>query len=185
MSDSTENRSIVARVARGVAGGAGTVAKTGFSAFWATLTNGIIMRMMISIGLVLSVYNPTGHSYYHWVLQNWAMINEMPQSLLAVMVALGLFYLVALVVYLRALRRSIGIIGAIIAGAVFAAVTYLVISFGLDYGYLKGDTQSIVMQMINWLAPIFIGFILAVGLSWSIIRRWLTGQRDVDDVGDE
>ncbi|MEO1460032.1 MAG: DUF6524 family protein [Pseudomonadota bacterium] len=36
--------------------------------------------------------------------------------------------------------------------------------------------------IIQWLALLALGLTLGIGLSWSIVRRVLTGQTDVDDV---
>jgi len=37
---------------------------------------------------------------------------------------------------------------------------------------------------ITWLVLLLISLILAVGMSWSHIRRRMTGQFDVDDIED-
>ena len=50
----------------------------------------------------------------------------------------------------------------------------------VDYGYLNAQNPG----LMQWIILCGIGIVLGVGLSWSHIRRWLTGQRDVDDVDD-
>ena len=37
---------------------------------------------------------------------------------------------------------------------------------------------------MTWVVLIALGLILGVGMSWSIVRRELTGQASVDDVDD-
>ncbi|MEM6944289.1 MAG: DUF6524 family protein, partial [Pseudomonadota bacterium] len=37
---------------------------------------------------------------------------------------------------------------------------------------------------ITWLALIAVGMVLGIGLSWSLVRRVLSGQADVDDVDE-
>jgi hypothetical protein len=36
----------------------------------------------------------------------------------------------------------------------------------------------------QWAALVSVGLVLGIGLSWSHIRRALTGQADVDDVSE-
>ncbi|MEM7614312.1 MAG: DUF6524 family protein [Pseudomonadota bacterium] len=36
--------------------------------------------------------------------------------------------------------------------------------------------------ILTWLGLVVLSLIMGVGLTWSIIRRRLTGQMDVDDV---
>ena len=50
----------------------------------------------------------------------------------------------------------------------------------MDYGYLNVEDPS----LMQWLILIGAGFVLGVGLSWSHVRRALTGQRDMDDVDE-
>ena len=47
-----------------------------------------------------------------------------------------------------------------------------------DYGWLSFDNPT----LNTWIAILALSLVLAVGLSWSIVRRRLTGQADVDDV---
>ena len=49
-----------------------------------------------------------------------------------------------------------------------------------DFGLLDVKDPG-VMQ---WIVLLAIGFILGVGLSWSIIRRMISGQADMDDVDE-
>ena len=46
------------------------------------------------------------------------------------------------------------------------------------YGWLSLDTPSVLGYVALALLPL----LLAVGISWSHIRRRITGQIDVDDV---
>ncbi len=50
----------------------------------------------------------------------------------------------------------------------------------LDKGYIRLHNPAVN----TWIAVIALSLVLAVGLSWSIVRRRLTGQADVDDVDE-
>ena len=47
-----------------------------------------------------------------------------------------------------------------------------------DFGVLRLDNSSFNV----WLGLIALSFVLGIGLSWSIFRRAMSGQADVDDV---
>jgi hypothetical protein len=47
-----------------------------------------------------------------------------------------------------------------------------------DLGVLRLDNSSVNV----WLGLLALSFVLGIGLSWSHIRRALSGQADVDDV---
>jgi hypothetical protein len=62
------------------------------------------------------------------------------------------------------------------AHRVCAALVWLFVSWGwLDVG--NATTMT-------WVVLVALGLILGVGMSWSIVRRELTGQASVDEVGD-
>ena len=49
-----------------------------------------------------------------------------------------------------------------------------------DYGLLNIHNQ----KMNTWLGLFALSIVLGVGLSWSLIRRRLSGQADIDDVDE-
>ena len=69
-----------------------------------------------------------------------------------------------------------GWLGIILGAALFGCVIWLFV----DLGWLSLDSTG----AITWVALILVAFLLAVGMSWSHIRRRLTGQFDVDDIED-
>lgn len=50
----------------------------------------------------------------------------------------------------------------------------------IDYGYLDPRESTIM----GWIVLVVIASILAIGLSWSHVRRRVSGQADVDDVDE-
>ena len=128
---------------------------------------GFLIRMGFGVVLVLATYNPTGPSWIHWVAEGFE--TDLPLKVLS-----GIVLLIGYIVVLRASFRSIGIVGKVLAGALFAALAWV----AYDYGYLNVEDTS----LIEWLVLIAMGLILGLGLSWSHIRRMISGQFDTDDV---
>ena len=126
--------------------------------------SGILVRVAFAIGLVLVTYNPSGHSFYHWLL-------EPPVAVTAVKTLLGVLLLIGWVVCLRTAFVALGWIGVILGSALFAALTWVLIDMKiLD---LTGPTA------MTWVVLVILGAILGVGLSWSLIRARATGQVEV------
>ena len=48
----------------------------------------------------------------------------------------------------------------------------------IDFQLLNLDNPG----LNTWLAILALSFVLGIGLSWSLVRRRLSGQADVDDV---
>jgi len=128
---------------------------------------GFVLRMGFGIFLVLATYNPSGTSWVHWIAEGFE--TDLPLKVLA-----GVALLIGYVIVLRASFRSLGVIGKVLVAALFAALAWV----AYDYGYLNVEDQS----LIEWLVLIAMGLILGLGLSWSHIRRMISGQADMDDV---
>lgn len=128
---------------------------------------GFLLRLSTAMLLVFSTYNPADYSYYHWVSENLSS----PTPLMALA---GILLLIGWTIYLRATARSLGAFGLILAAAFFATLLWLVI----DWGLVKADS----MRAITWIVLFILCGILAIGISWSHIRRRMTGQVDVDEV---
>jgi len=119
--------------------------------------------------LVFSTYNPSGFSYISWLLAEETVFGP-------VLAIIGLILLIAWIIYLRATFLSMGWLGISLGVALFAAIIWLLV----DIGWLSLESTSI----ITYLALLLLSLILATGMSWSHIRRRLTGQFDVDDMDD-
>lgn len=127
---------------------------------------GFLLRWGFAFGLIAATFNPTRWNYTKWVSENFT--SQMPLA-----VFLGLLLFVAYVVYLRATLRSIGGFGMALVFAVFAALVWLL----WDWGVLSLNNSD----MNVWLGILSLSLILGIGLSWSFVRRSLSGQYDVDD----
>ena len=130
---------------------------------------GFFLRLLAAIVLVFSTYNPSGWSYYHWVSENLSNLNPL-------MALAGIVLLIGWTIYLRATARSLGIFGLLLAAAFFGNLLWLVI----DWGLVAADSITAITYII---LVIMCGF-LAIGISWSHVRRRMTGQVDVDEIED-
>lgn len=128
-----------------------------------------LLRWAVALVLVFVTFNPTDYSYYRWVAV-WDVEN-IPLKALA-----GIVLLILYVIFFRATWRSIGPIGVTLAAGLMAVLIWVTIDFGL----LDLNKPTIV----TWVLLFAIATILAIGISWSHIRRRVSGQADMDDVED-
>ncbi|KZY48569.1 hypothetical protein A3740_01680 [Oleiphilus sp. HI0068] len=130
-------------------------------------SKGIAIRFVFALLLVLLSYNPSTFSYYHWLLSS---ISEPTPWLALSAVAL----IIGWVIYVRATLKSLGPVGLTLAALLVAIIIWALIDIGL---ISLSEPSAFV-----WLLEIFISAILCLGMSWSHIRRRLSGQVDVDEV---
>ena len=130
---------------------------------------GFITRWGAAFILLAITFNPTEYNYVTWA-RSYGADN------LSVAVLVGLLLLVGYIIYLRATFRSIGPVGmALVLGIVGALLWVL-----YDLGVLNLENKS----MNVWLGVFALSVVLGVGLSWSHVRRALSGQADMDDIDD-
>ena len=128
---------------------------------------GFLLRWMCAFALLALTFNPTEYNYVQWV-RSYGSMN------ISIAVLAGLVLLIGYIIYLRATLRSIGAFGMLLVLALAGAGLWVL----YDLGVLRLDEPSFNV----WLGLIALSFVLAIGLSWSIVRRALSGQADVDDV---
>ena len=95
---------------------------------------------------------------------------------LSIAVLAGLILLIGYIIYLRATLRSIGLFGMLLVLAVAGTLIWVLFDQGLIN--LPNPTVN------TWIGIAVLSVVLAIGLSWSIVRRTLSGQSDMDDVAD-
>ncbi|WP_420556268.1 DUF6524 family protein [Roseovarius sp.] len=130
---------------------------------------GFIVRWALAFVLLAATFNPTRYNFIVWAQNNWDA--QMPLTVL-----FALLLLVGYIIYLRATLRSIGAFGMGLILAIAAALAWVLV----DYGFLNLDnpTQNL------WLGLVALSLVLGIGLSWSHVRRRLSGQSDMDDVDE-
>ncbi|MEO9819342.1 MAG: DUF6524 family protein [Paracoccaceae bacterium] len=130
---------------------------------------GFLYRWVCAFALLALTYNPTQYNYVRWVL-------DFGRDNMSVAVLFGLLLLVAYIIYLRATLRSIGAFGMALILALVGALLWVL----YDFGVLTLDDPG----LITWLGLVALSLVLGIGLSWSIVRRNLSGQADIDDVDE-
>jgi hypothetical protein len=130
---------------------------------------GVLIRFVVAALLVFSSYNPDGYSYYHWVSRNLSNIGPL-------MIMAGVVLLIGWTVFLRATLRSLGPFGLFLAVAFFGALLWLII----DWGLVPADS----VKAITYIVMVVLCGVLATGMSWSHIRRRMSGQVDIDDIDE-
>ncbi|MEM7742074.1 MAG: DUF6524 family protein [Pseudomonadota bacterium] len=130
---------------------------------------GFLLRLAFTGGLVFATFNPSGLSYFHWTSTGFAA--DLPLKVLA-----GVLLVIGYVIALRATFRSIGVVGVALVAALLGSIVWVLVYYGLLNVADPG--------LMQWLALTGIALVLAIGLSWSHIRRMITGQADMDDVDE-
>jgi hypothetical protein len=130
---------------------------------------GFLIRFACAFALLAATYNPTQWNFYRWATVNY-------DAQLPITVLFALILLVGYIIYLRATLRSIGLFGMLLILAVIGTVLWVF----YDQGWIRLDNPT----FITWLAIIALSLVLAIGLSWSIVRRTISGQADVDDIDE-
>jgi len=129
-----------------------------------------IVRFIFAIIVVFATYNPEGVSYYHWATEGLAEFS-------VVKAFIGVILLIGWVILIRATLGSLGAIGIILTAAFFGLAIWLVI----DVLGLSTDN----FKMISYIIEIMLASVLSIGVSWSHVRRRITGQVDTDELDRE
>ncbi len=130
----------------------------------------ILLRWGFAFVLLAITYNPTSLNYVAWAQARYG--ESLPIVLLA-----GLILLTGYIIYLRATLRSIGVFGMVLVAAIVGALIWVLI----DWGVLTLENPSLNL----WIGILATSLVLGIGLSWSLIRRRLSGQVDIDDIDDQ
>jgi len=126
-----------------------------------------VWRLLFALALVLLTFNPTGHSYYHWLADGFPSVS--PGEAIA-----GVVLLIGWIFFVRSTLSAMGVLGVTLMLALFAAIVWWVVSRGwLDLGNRSA---------MAWVVLLILGVVLGVGMSWSHIRRRISGQASVDRV---
>jgi hypothetical protein len=134
-----------------------------------------LVRWLGALALVLVTFNPTPYSYVSWVFGGWGGFDGLAEDLPLKALA-GAVLLILYAIFLRSTFRSIGGLGVVLAALLLGAILWVVV----DWGWLDLDGSNVV----TWIGLVMVATILAIGLSWSHVRRRLSGQVDVDDVDE-
>ncbi|MEM6307382.1 MAG: DUF6524 family protein [Pseudomonadota bacterium] len=127
---------------------------------------GFLIRWALAFFLLAVTFNPTPFNYVTWLLTGG--IANIPVAAL-----LGLLLVTGYIIYFRASLRSIGGFGMGLVAALIVALAWVL----YDMGLLSLNNPTLNL----WLGLLAGSLVMGIGLSWSIIRRRISGQYDVDD----
>jgi Family of unknown function (DUF6524) len=131
---------------------------------------GFGLRAVFALLLVVLTFNPSGYSFVHMIVEGFPNFTPI-EAICGILLVIGWF------VFLTATLRAIGLIGLLLALALFAAIIWLIVS----WGWITLQDRN----AMTWIALVVLGLILAIGMSWShLYQRW-SGQATVDEVDEK
>jgi hypothetical protein len=130
---------------------------------------GVGWRFVIAFLLVCLTWNPTRYNFVAWATTRWS-------DLMPLVAFAGLVMLAAWIFFVRATARSLGALGLILSVALAATVLWILFYYNL--------VSTANTTLLSWIVLALLAVILAMGMSWSHLRRSWSGQVDVDDPDD-
>ena len=128
---------------------------------------GILLRFLGALILVMATYNPEGYSYVDWAIRKLPAFSILKGFS-------GVVLIIGSTVYLRATMRSLGAFGLLLAVAFFGTLIWLIV----DWGMVPADS----VRAVSYIVLVLCSLVLTTGISWSHIRRRMSGQVDVDEI---
>ena len=128
---------------------------------------GVLWRMAFALGLVFATFNPSGHSYLHWLAADF----ETGRPAKAI---IGLGLLCAWIFFVRSASAALGAIVSGLLTVFFAAVVWWMTS--------RGWVTIGSGAALAWVALTILGLVLGIGMSWSLIRQRVSGQASVNRI---
>jgi hypothetical protein len=132
-----------------------------------------LIRFLFALTLVMLTYNP-GYSFYQLLIAQISPVEGVtPGVSLPVLLLAGVVLSIGWVIFLRATLRSLGAIGIGLVIALFASAIWVLV-----------DIKLLVVEgtIFQYVILVIVAIVLGVGMSWSHIRRRMSGQADMDDV---
>jgi len=126
-----------------------------------------LIRLFAAQFIVFSTYNPSGFSYYHWVVDTW------PRDWL-LQVPIVPAYVIFYWLLLRATFKGLRPIGIIITIALMGSILWVLMDMHVVRLTSAEDFGLLVLFMVAGL--------LAAGVSWMRIWTRVTGQASYDDL---
>lgn len=126
---------------------------------------GFVSRWLLAMFIVLATYNPSGYSYFHWIVEG-SSEHWLGKTLVGFAIA------IAYATFFLASRRSLGGFGMLVWGALFTAIEWFLVRF----------FEPLTTETVVTMALIVVASVLGIGVSWSYVRVRLSGQIDTNDV---
>ena len=139
-----------------------TISKFGWDSF--------IIRFIFATIVVFATYNPEGMSYYDWIKDEFPTFTVYKGFV-------GVILIIGWIILIRATIGSLGAIGIILAVAFFGLLIWLL----FDVFNIPTDN----VRVVTYIIQVMIICVLSIGVSWSHIRRRISGQVDTDEIERE
>lgn len=136
-----------------------TIGKFGWDSF--------IIRFIFATIVVFATYNPESMSYYDWIKDEFPTFTVYKGFV-------GVILIIGWIILIRATIGSLGALGIILAVAFFGLLIWLL----FDVFNIPTDSTRVVTYIIQ----VMIICVLSIGVSWSHIRRRISGQVDTDEI---
>jgi hypothetical protein len=124
-------------------------------------------RFLFSLALVLATYNPSGYSFYHWVIDFGAGLPSL--KVIVALILVMIYYVIFRVVF-AAFRRS----GLIVGG--LAAVLFTIELAGVVVAQRSQHSWHFYFLLSQYVTLGAVAIVLSLGVSWSRLIERLTGQ---------
>ena len=132
-------------------------------------TLGLLARVLMPLVLVYATWNPSGKSFYHWVVQP---VFDGTFKIGPLQVLVALLLVAGWVIVLQATFNSLGRGGTLLVAGIFATLAWLLVD--------RGVFRPAGAKAWAHIGLIALSLVLAVGTSWAIVTRKMTGQVEVD-----
>jgi len=119
---------------------------------------------------VFATYNPEGYSYFHWIEGEFPTFTVYKGFV-------GVILIICWIILIRATLGSLGAIGIMLAVAFFGLMIWLI------FDVFNIPTDSV--RVLSYIIQVMIVCVLSIGVSWSHIRRRISGQVDTDEIERE
>ena len=129
-----------------------------------------IIRFIFATLVVFATYNPEGYSYFDWIKDEFPTFTVYKGFV-------GVILVIGWIILLRATIGSLGAIGIILAVAFFGLLIWLI------FDVFNIPTDSV--RVVSYIIQVMIICVLSIGVSWSHIRRRISGQVDTDEIERE
>ena len=131
------------------------------------LLSKLLARLFLAAFLVFATYNPSGRSWYHWLLNDTASRTWKAAVTLLLAVAYG--------VVIPVTWRALGFGGIVLTTSLATTTTWVMIEAGWIDLTSPADAPT-------WITLSIIAFVLGVGSCWMLIGRIIDGQLRTRDI---